>query len=692
MSATSVCAHPLGDFSSCQYCGRPTCTECHPLSLLLTTLSASLPLRLCATCRAAVLAVDAAARAPDDSVATAAANAGARLVLRRARFWGDGARVTSTARAALVTVSLPVTAACGAALGLVQGLFVGAAGGALGGALGGGVAAFDLGNRVSGTAGSAEKATPAATASAAPGAANAPKVDVMARAKAILALDAAAQAEDATAEAARVCASGVTAYDVLRVARDANASTIARAHKAAAMAYHPDRNAAPEATKVVQAVNAAAALLLDPERRAAYDADGCASTEDKVVGGPDLKIKSSAFARGAGAAGTVMGGLVGLGVGAAGGVVMGAVSGAISAGRAASRMAGTTQTATETVCQRVRAPDATSPAPLDARMIGTRLAVRVPNKVAAALRGISLPPLTPARAPDVPQMSDSTFAPSPLFLARLRKCCANEEDAVFSVKLAEALAAFAAAERKDMGAPDPPAWDGDAPPADANDGDATGLSGGDTYDAAAERRLATARAGGPITSGAGLVGHLWGAASERAAAEVSKESVLEGFTLAMMHEIVSRGVSELPPSWEFRRRCALEGGARAASLAEANIEPIVDADSGWDSSAPPRAPPPPRARLFVEVAAHAPAAPHQKASGWFGRSSAAPAKELAWVRVGAFDDGEAGAEDGKTVERAFTLSDTSATHVRLVVDVEGGGAGGGADTPFPVAVSLCSGP
>ena len=590
--------------------------------------------------------------------------------------------MTNTARAAIATVSFPVTAACGAALGLVQGLFVGAAGGALGGALGGGVAAFDLGNRVSGT-GSAEK-TPAGAeaAPAEPATDAAPKVDVMARAKAILALDAAAQAEDAAAEAARVSARGVTAYDVLRVAKDASTSTIARAHKAAAMAYHPDRNSAPEATKVVQAVNAAAALLLDPERRAAYDADGCASTDDTAAVGPDVKIKSSAFARGAGAAGSVVGGLVGLGVGASSGVVMGAVGGAIRAGRAASRWAGTTQSATETVCQRVRAPDAAPPVPLDARVSGTRLSLRIPNAIAVALRGISMPPLVPARAPDVPQISDSTFAPSPLFLTRLRKCCTDEEDAVFSVKLAEALAASAAAERKEMGAPDPPMWDGDAPPTDANEGDATGISGGDTYDAAAERRLATARAGGPITSSAGLVGHIWGAVNERAAAEVSKENALEGFKLAMIHESVSRGVPEPPQTWVLRRMCALAGGATAASLAEANIEPLADADSGWDRSEPPRAPPPPRARLFVEVAAHT-TATTQKTNGWFGRSNAAPTKEFSWVRVGAFDDGDAGAEDGKTVERAFTLVDSSVTHVRIVVDVEGGGGADG-DAPFSV--------
>jgi curved DNA-binding protein CbpA len=65
-----------------------------------------------------------------------------------------------------------------------------------------------------------------------------------------------------------------THYDVLQVSRDAEPEVIARAYKALAMKYHPDRRPEgekQEATARLSRINDAYAVLGDPSRRAAYD-------------------------------------------------------------------------------------------------------------------------------------------------------------------------------------------------------------------------------------------------------------------------------------------------------------------------------------------------------------------------------------------------------------------------------------
>ena len=63
-------------------------------------------------------------------------------------------------------------------------------------------------------------------------------------------------------------------YEVLGVARDADAATLKKAFRQLAIQYHPDRNSAPDAEDRFKAINEAYAVLSDPEKRARYDRFG----------------------------------------------------------------------------------------------------------------------------------------------------------------------------------------------------------------------------------------------------------------------------------------------------------------------------------------------------------------------------------------------------------------------------------
>jgi DnaJ-class molecular chaperone len=60
-------------------------------------------------------------------------------------------------------------------------------------------------------------------------------------------------------------------YELLQVARGASARQITSAYRRLARAYHPDRNAAPDAADQFKAVAHAYAVLSDSARRRAYD-------------------------------------------------------------------------------------------------------------------------------------------------------------------------------------------------------------------------------------------------------------------------------------------------------------------------------------------------------------------------------------------------------------------------------------
>ncbi len=81
-------------------------------------------------------------------------------------------------------------------------------------------------------------------------------------------------------------------YEVLGVARDADAKAIKDAFRALALKYHPDRNKAPDAEERFKEIAEAYAVLSDRKKRADYDARGFAGvagfTPEDLFGGIDF--------------------------------------------------------------------------------------------------------------------------------------------------------------------------------------------------------------------------------------------------------------------------------------------------------------------------------------------------------------------------------------------------------------------
>jgi molecular chaperone DnaJ len=73
-------------------------------------------------------------------------------------------------------------------------------------------------------------------------------------------------------------------YEVLGIARTADAAEVKKAYRRLAMQYHPDRNSDPQAAEQFKEINAANEVLSDPDKRARYDRFGHAGVDNG--GGP----------------------------------------------------------------------------------------------------------------------------------------------------------------------------------------------------------------------------------------------------------------------------------------------------------------------------------------------------------------------------------------------------------------------
>ena len=80
-------------------------------------------------------------------------------------------------------------------------------------------------------------------------------------------------------------------YEILSVARDADAAQIKSAYRKMARTYHPDQNQGdPDAEAKFKEVGEAYSILSDPEKRAAYDKFGHAAFEQGRGGGPGAGV------------------------------------------------------------------------------------------------------------------------------------------------------------------------------------------------------------------------------------------------------------------------------------------------------------------------------------------------------------------------------------------------------------------
>ncbi|MEP6814892.1 MAG: DnaJ domain-containing protein, partial [Marmoricola sp.] len=63
-------------------------------------------------------------------------------------------------------------------------------------------------------------------------------------------------------------------YEILGIARDADADTVKKAYRRLARQYHPDVNPDPATQERFKEVSAAYEVLSDPEKRRMYDLGG----------------------------------------------------------------------------------------------------------------------------------------------------------------------------------------------------------------------------------------------------------------------------------------------------------------------------------------------------------------------------------------------------------------------------------
>ena len=367
--------HSVRDWTNCQRCGRPVCTECSSDNTQVIALKLTLPITCCKRCIATFNDISNLAA----TVTTTNSQIPSRLLTEAAldsidslTYFGVGDKKTNVARAGMYALGA-VPLAAGMAVG---GVLAGLAGGAFSGLMAGGLGGVALGvdgmrqkskpktvtsnsttkgtttnsNSSSNSTTSSTSLSSSTTTTATSGevasndSAAVPSAEaaaLMQRAKALLKLSDEEQAVDAENELKRV-ESCKNAYEVLGLTPSATQIDIRAAFKAKSMAYHPDRNHAPKANECSQAINNAHALISDQEKRDKYDSKGAAGVGDDATEGSahpgqpniDIKMRKGGTAV-VGMAGLV-GAITGLGIGAVGGAVagvFGGLAGSVSLGR-----------------------------------------------------------------------------------------------------------------------------------------------------------------------------------------------------------------------------------------------------------------------------------------------------------------------------------------------------------------------
>lgn len=80
-------------------------------------------------------------------------------------------------------------------------------------------------------------------------------------------------------------------YELLGVARDADAATLKKAFRQLAIQLHPDRNSAPDAEDRFKEINEAYAVLSDPEKRSRYDRFGHEGMSARAPGPAEADLR-----------------------------------------------------------------------------------------------------------------------------------------------------------------------------------------------------------------------------------------------------------------------------------------------------------------------------------------------------------------------------------------------------------------
>jgi curved DNA-binding protein CbpA len=636
---TGECEHSTSDWTSCQRCGRPLCSECNNSTTNVPSLKMTLPITCCKRCVSTfkeLSDVTASTTAIPPRLLTEAALTG----IESLTYFGVGDRKTNVTRASMYALGAVPLAAGMAVTGVLAGLAGGAFSGLMAGGLGGVALGVDgmrqkskpkaaISNTVSKTASTSAASSSSTGAntttanSSAPGDAASSEgaavpspaaAALMQRAKALLRLSEEEQAADAESELTRIGACK-SAYEVLGLTPDATQVDIRAAFKAKSMAYHPDRNHAPKANECSQAINNAHALISDQEKRDKYDAKGAAGVGDDATEGSvqpgqpniDIKMRKGGTAV-VGVAGLV-GAITGLGIGAVGGAVagvFGGLAGSVSLGR--SYMTDLIP-ASESVKSRIDAKRAevwkaasTSKTPAMLSNASAALekitdpstsssTIKIKVSFSSVLNSSSIPKegkqiahsldvepfFMPEIAPDVSLIVDDAF------IERFARTV-SEDDKEFAKRLARACGGVSKAQRLELGLPEPESSSSDSSSTRNSDSsshhDATGMSGGDDYQSRDERLRAEAV---DVTSMRDLFMHAGKEAGKEMEGKKHSDDLMRLMLLGVQYEAFSRYIVP-SDAWVKRRLIGImrvsseeERGAAAAGVGE----PITNPDRGW---------------------------------------------------------------------------------------------------------------